>query len=249
MMRSILLILVVLFTVSSCKIKNIKADSEENQLLYTNTQKKGTPLKILFKKGKSHNYPSFAIWMEDTTGKYIETLYVTKSVGTGMFNYGETAQGKWHPSQKRYPASLPYWAHKRGIKASDGLYIPDSTSKVPDAITGATPRTNFELHTTISNSNYKKFKILLEINQTWDFNEYWTNNKFPDNEAYKKSCQPALIYETIVDLNKTIKEFTLHPVGHSHYAGENGDIYYDLSTITTALDIISELTVYLNNID
>ena len=46
---------------------------------------------------------------------------------------------------KRAPQTLPYWAHKRGIKATDGLYMPDHQNPVPDAYTGATPVTGFIL--------------------------------------------------------------------------------------------------------
>ena len=39
----------------------------------------------------------------------------------------------------------------------------------------------------------------MEINQNWDWNEYWTNDKYPDDENYKMSCQPALVYEAVID--------------------------------------------------
>ena len=84
---------------------------------------------------------------------------------------------------------------------------------------------------------------MLEINQTWDFNEYWTNNKFPDKEAYKRSCQPALVYSTKINLNNKQSVYILKPIGHSHYAGETGELFKNLSTITTALQIAQEITV------
>ncbi|MCK7540183.1 MAG: hypothetical protein MZV63_59435 [Marinilabiliales bacterium] len=48
-------------------------------------------------------------------------------------------------SCKRAPQTLPYWSHKRGIRASDGLYMPDPENPVADAYSGATPTTSFVL--------------------------------------------------------------------------------------------------------
>lgn len=28
------------------------------------------------------------------------------------------------------------------------------------------------------------YQVFLEVNQTWDWNEYWTNNKYPDDFDY-----------------------------------------------------------------
>jgi hypothetical protein len=85
-------------------------------------------------------------------GNYIETLYVTAYVAKGRFSFGELAPGKWksEPGDVRRPATLPYWAHKRNIKAPDGLYIPSPETAVPDALTSATPTGNFNLETATS---------------------------------------------------------------------------------------------------
>jgi hypothetical protein len=84
---------------------------------------------------------------------------------------------------------------------------------------------------------------LFEINQSWDWNEYWTNSKFPDDEQYKTSSQPALIYEAIIDLNSGNKEYEMQAIGHSHYSGKDGNLYTDLSTITTALEIVNKIII------
>lgn len=233
----------ILLSTYSCGVRTNNKNIEENILIYSNRKASGQELVLKFEKGEAHNYPSFVVWIEDLKGNYIETLYITKSVGTGIFNYGEPEKGKWIPSQKRYPASLPYWGHKRGVAASDGLYIPDSTSYLIDGITGATPQTNFDLYTRLTDPELKNFNLLFEVNQTWDFNEYWTNNKFPDNEAYKVSCQPSVIYSAQIDLNNRQKEYELKPIGHGHYAGETGELFVDLGTLTTALKIVGKLTL------
>ena len=84
-----------------------------------------------------------AIWVEDTSGKYIQDLYVAESIAKGVFRHGIGSEGKWKPGEIRRPAALPYWGHKRGIKADDGLYIPSAKNPLPDAYTGATPTESF----------------------------------------------------------------------------------------------------------
>jgi len=62
--------------------------------------------------------------------------------------------------------------------AENGLYMPTKNNPVPDAYTGATPSGNFKIRTRLDNPVSEPFRILFEINQSWDWNEYWTNNKF-----------------------------------------------------------------------
>ncbi|HDP68410.1 MAG TPA: hypothetical protein ENN20_07935 [Candidatus Marinimicrobia bacterium] len=83
----------------------------------------------------------------------------------------------------------------------------------------------------------------MEINQTWDSNHYWTNNKYPDDLEYFTSLQPALVYAVTIDLDSGISEYFLNPIGHSHYSGKNGLLYTDLTTFTTALQIAKKIIV------
>lgn len=225
----------------SCKSKKVQELPPEQ--FSTNINGEGPALEIRLEKGEEHNHPLLAIWVEDMDGNYIQTLYVTRSIATGIFGHGDDSRGVWEPGEIRRPATVPVWAHKRGVQANDGLYIPDHDTHVPDAYSGATPWGNFILNTRLDNAIDGKFRLRLEINQTWDWNEYWTNNKYPDNEEYKTSCQPALVYEAVVDPSVSGSEFEMKLIGHSHYAGENGEIYPDLSTFTTALDIVREIVV------
>ena len=87
------------------------------------------------------------------------------------------------------------------------------------------------------------FNVLFEINQTWDWNEYWTNNKYPGDEEYKTSCQPAVVYSATININSSQKEYLMEPIGHSHYSGKTGELFPDLSTLTTALEIAREIRV------
>lgn len=213
--------------------------------IVSNPDGQGVSLEIEFTKGIAHNHPSFAFWVEDTSGNYIQSLFVSKSIGTGVFNFGEKKDGRWEQGEVRRPASLPYWAHKRGIKADDGLYIPSPEKPVPDAYTGATPKNNFVINTKLDKKGPEVFNVLFEINQPWDWNKYWTNNKYPGNIDYESSAQPALVYKGTIDLTVKENTFTMQPVGHSHYAGLDGSLTTDLSTMTTALEIAESIVILL----
>lgn len=214
--------------------------------IYTNKDGNGPALLVEFTRGKAHNHPLLAIWVEDTSGKYIQTLYVAQSIATGIFKYGDASSGQWSKGEIRRPAALPYWAHKRGIKADDGLYIPSPENPVPDTYTGATPKFDFIVDSRMDEMALSEFYILLEINQPWDWNQYWTNSKFPDDYEYKTSAQPAVVYRALVSTVSDRKEFPLEVIGHSHYAGTDGNLYEDISTLTTALEIAEKIVVKVN---
>src|SRR5690606_32391837 len=110
-------IVVLLGCVSQRRIES------ESIVIQTSTENAVRELEIEFQKGKTFNHPSFAFWIEDLEGNYIQTLYVTGYVAKGRFGFGEIEPGKWkdEPGDARRPATLPYWAHKRNIKAPDGL--------------------------------------------------------------------------------------------------------------------------------
>ncbi len=244
-MKKILIISIAVLA-ASCSTGSLKKGKqlqEEQSVLITNADGKGPEITVDLMKGESFYYPLFAIWLEDENGGYIQTLYVSQAVATGVFKYGRQEGNKWITTSKRAPQTLPYWAHKRGVKASDGLYVPDAQTRVPDAYTGATPVTGFVLKSHADNPLPEKFRVMLEINQNWDWNEYWTNNKYPDDENYKWSCQPALVYEADIDSNTPQDSYLMKPIGHSHYSGKTGELFTDLSTLTTALTIADSIIV------
>jgi hypothetical protein len=211
--------------------------------LVSNASGAGVPLAVEFEKGKSFNHPTFVIWLEDTSGHFLQTLFVTKSYGSGTFTYGSVFEGHWAPGQVRRPAALPYWSHRAGARLGMPRYIPGADQPVPDALTGATPKGDFLLKTRGEKENPQQVKILLEINQTWDWNSYWTNNKYPGDNEYKTSCQPAVVYAAVIDLSKQGEMYTMLPVGRSSHNGADGNLYTDLETLTSALQIAEKITV------
>lgn len=225
----------------SCSL-NKKPDTAM-EIIKTRELEEGIPLIIDFHRGKTHHHPLMAIWIEDMEENYIQTLYVAKSIAKGIFEHGDISTGKWLPGEVRRPAALPYWSHKRNIQEEDGYYVPTAKTPMPDAVTGATPLKNFRLVTRANIQEGKKFRVLMEINQSFDWNEYWNNTKYPEDEQYKSSCQPSVIYAVTVNPEDMEMSFHLHPTGHGHYSGKNGKLNTDLSTLTTALEIVEKAVV------
>lgn len=223
--------------------KKKKKQQPETLAFQTNVEGAGLTLEVSLVKGPAHNHPMMAIWIEDTAGNYIQTLYVNQSVATSIYGHGDKSTGAWQPGVLRRPAALPYWGHRRGIQASDGLYIPDPDDPVADAYTGATPPGNFILNTRTDEPVEGKFNVLFEINQSWDWNDYWNNGRFPEDYEYRTSAQPSVVYLVTIDPSDDIGAYTLQPIGHSHYGGADGNLYTDISTLTTALEIINEVKV------
>jgi hypothetical protein len=243
-MKTIFSLITVVFLASCSSQKNIPGVVET---IKTTPEIINTNLQFDFTIGKYHNHPSFAIWVEDLDGNYIETLYVTQYFAKGIFGHGEAEKGKWknEPGEVRRPATLPYWSHKRNIKAKDGLYIPGSETAVPDALSGATPKGNFILETGSKVEANRKFKVFLEVNQAWDSNDYWNNSKFPDDFDYKTSLQPALVYEATIDPESMKTNYNLVAIGHSEPSGKSGQLFTDLLTLTTAKEIFSKILVQI----
>ena len=206
-------------------------------------QQAKTEITLQAEKGKHHNHPLYAVWLADSNGQYIQTLFVSESIGKGVFKRGSRRTGRWMPGEIERPASLPYWIHQRSIINEKRTLLPTSQAPVADAYTGATPKGSFTLRLQSDEPLQGKYRIYLEVNQSWDWNNYWTNNRYPGNKEYMTSSQPAVVYVAEIDSNKPGTSTPLTPIGHSHYAGESGELFTDLSTLTTALEILKMATV------
>jgi hypothetical protein len=236
------LLLMIFSLLPSCLVS--KQENEKPVMILTNTDGKGFQFELEFFKGKAHSYPLMAVWLEDIHGTYIQTLFVAQSVGKGEFNHADVSTGKWTSGPLQRPATLPYWAHKYNSKAQQPDVFPSVNRPVPDVYTGATPKHNFTLFSKSDLPINQPFRVLFEINQFFDFNDFWTNNKFPDDKDYLTSGQPAIIFASdAIYTDKLPLTFTLRPIGHSHHSGKDGGIYISLETISSAKQIVSEINV------
>ena len=236
-------LLFIWFLTSSGRDHTRYSHLQDPVILNTNLSANGINLEIEFTKGYAFLNPLFAFWYEDTLGNYIQTLYVARSVGIGFFQYGILENEEWIPAPLRKPASLPVWAHRRGIIAEDSLYMPTPENPVPDGVTGATPQTNFTLITKTNDPGQRYIKLFMEINQSYDWNDFYTLDIYPEDHNYKENSQPAIVYSVMIDLKKKNQVYKMRPIGHSQLLGKNGLIYRDMENITTALSIVREVRI------
>ena len=234
--------------------------SEQERISYLkvnmNPEGLGDTLQIDLRKGPYFQWPTFAFWLEDTSGRYIQTLYVTGKLAKNNFYVKVTSEnGKdvfvEEPETahlRERPEALPVWAHQYGARSHKGNSVPVGEQVVPDGYTGATLTDNFLLRTRADRKLPEKFVVKLEINHSFDWNEYYTQDRFPDDPVYSgngKVGQPSLVYAAQVDRSIGQKYFAMEIIGRGHHSGKDGLIYTDLSEITTARELVDRVIVEL----
>ena len=183
------------------------------------------------------NPPTFAIWVEDTSGNYLSTIFATYKIATESWlsNNGN-----------RRKESLPHWCYRRNVIYDDGLLLPTKKEPLPDGITGATPKKNKEIQVCLKDFS-NPIVIKAEFNHSIDFNDYFPKNAKEEDDNYSGgemgSGQPALIYADTIYPTQTIVNLKL--IGRSSSDGTDGNIYTDLEKITTAKNIVKNITVEL----
>ena len=235
-------------------LKELKPiDRQITETLYTNIQREGQKILVDIKAGPHYSgpganvlgvtltaTPQMAIWLEDKQGNYLETLYITKSASNGSY------LGPIFSSEEvRRPEALPHWAFSRGIQSDDGLMIPSRSEPIADAISGATPVASFGL-SSVMDQKYKEAVIKLEVNRPFDYNAYYHQNAFPNDNIYSgsgNSAQPSLIYSSIINLEDTTSYYFMTLLGRGHHSGKDGQIYSDLSGITSAKEMLNRIIV------
>ncbi len=207
-------------------------------------------------RGQHYWHPQMAIWIEDDEGNYIETLFVSKATAKGLFfggrskaNFKTFDENKNKMGDYRRVNALPVWSHQHGVTYTDGLYVPTNKDPLPDAITGATIVDNFKLKTSIKTMN--TFTLKVEINVAFDDNEYYSEFDFPEDVIFHNGTgqlgQPSIVFSADIDMQDGKAYYLMDLIGHGHHSGQNGTIYKDLTTLTTALKIIERIVVAVEN--
>ncbi len=188
--------------------------------------------------------PQFAIWVEDETGTYLSTLFVTRKAATQ--GWLATPGEKVPEGGIRRPESLPAWSHHRGIRYADGLFMPTRANPAVDAVSGATPMGGLVAAFPVT-PNHRKFRILAEFNQSLDFNDRYPLSAQPGDTGYSGgplgSGQPSMVYAVDIDLDSDARVYRFAPVGHGSADGRDGSIDPDLSGITSAREIVAGISV------
>ena len=177
-------------------------------------------------KSTGKNWYQMALWLEDEDGNYVETLYVTSSVGReGLGNgymkiFGITFQES--------PGSLPVWAHRRNVNYGDSYY-PPKKEPLPDAMTGATIKSS-EFMKSFSLSNdvvqmlgEQAWYCLLEINVSRD-------------------GVPSMVFRATVDSKEPGKTSFVF-VGYGEKEGRDGEFHDPVDLDLSRLEILQLATL------
>jgi hypothetical protein len=172
--------------------------------------------------------PQIAVWTEDENGKFIETLYITESEG----------KGKYFGAIRRKEA-LPVWRNKHNHnKKKEKL----------DGVAGASSQKSFQVVKTINNYP-EKFSLFLEVNKSFDYNNYFDKNLKSGEKGHNTgySGQPSLVYQVSFGKRENINSKNpvkiMEVIGHGSPTGKDGEINENISKLTTALQIIDEISV------
>jgi hypothetical protein len=107
-MKSVLIVILTVLVLTGAAAQQTAAQSAATlELTFTFTRQSGAASN------------QFAAWIEDTEGKYIKTLYVTRWTANGGYS--------------RRPSSIPVWVRKSELSKMAKAQI--------DAVSGATPQT------------------------------------------------------------------------------------------------------------
>ena len=161
----------------------------------------------LGRKSVGNDWYQMAIWIEDTAGHYVDTLYVTEAVGKE--GLGNAYIGFLGFTVRAVPGSLPVWAHARNVLYGKSYY-PPKTDPLPDGMTGATVKAGhflkaFTLPNDLS-SRLKDGKVVcrMELNVARDH-------------------VPSMVFEARIDAeDEGLGQFRL--VGYGDENGSNGNI-------------------------
>lgn len=137
----------------------------------------------------SKRAPQIAVWVEDSDGTYIDTLFVTK----------KASGNKWIGSPKDgRPESLPDWYRAKGQNPAEKI----SKDEV-DATTSATPKKGIVISKDLELEKGKTYVFKCQANQSFDYNDYYTKkNSGVDG-------QPAVLYTGEIIPDGTEKEIKL----------------------------------------
>lgn len=233
---SLLTIFLVLYACSSCRDELVEYQQNDIKVEIEAGNEWEHDFS-LFLGIKKKNSPQIAIWVEDMEGNYLSTIYVTDRIAT---------QSWMAAGGNRRKEALPHWCYSRGVQYGDGLYLPTKKEPLTDGISGATPTGSFDVKITPLRE-LEQFVVKVELNHSTDFNDFYPKSAAEGDVNYSGgkmgSGQPALVYAATVDLSSGQETFQAELMGHSSPDGTDGNIRTDLSGLTSALNIVKQITV------
>ena len=233
-------------------IRFVIDSKKSTAVIETNRSLNGAHIKIAYDSGNYYNDPSvkgtpmMAIWLEDASGNYLQSIYVSATPATNIMRYTDNWVAR--------PQGLPVWMHKAGKKTlhnGQTIFLAKPANKIPediDAVSGATQKRSYVMKSRADEKKCMKpdVSIFLEINQSFDDGWYFNekNNQheepisgnFRDDSFFKGTGvgEPSIVYRAKVDLRKHRtyqlngeSEDEIRLIGYGHFAGRTGIIYDD----------------------
>jgi hypothetical protein len=238
--------------------KTAAIEEGKYQTITTHSERLGQAIQIDLRAGKNYqsepqplflglsyrSTPQAVFWLEDMEGNYLDTLYVTKKITHAGFRLSDDIFSK---EIIRRPEALPYWAHKRGRNYGNGQLMPGSDNTDLDGVTAATPQGHYDIES-VAAVDQSQFRVLMEINRSYDFNDFYHKERFPNDPVYSgsgSSGQPSVIYQVEIDSLDGRQVYIMKAIGHGHHSGANGTLYRDMSGIDSALQLVDRVIVSL----
>lgn len=240
--RYALLLVVMSVLYTSCSVGDFK--QQDDTVIETQRQSTGKSITIALRRGDHWFHiqriavfnvpitPQCAIWVEDTAGNHLQTLYVTQ-----RFARQEWQMAKYDDTSCIRTMCLPYWFNKY---LKSGHPVPTKAQPLPDAVTAATPTGSFTLHSRL-NQDTGRVVLLVELNKSFDYNTTFTKHR----KKSKFNGQPPVVYAGTVDLSRSRDEIELQIIGRSGETGDDAKLYHDVQTLTSSLQMVKRVTVVL----
>lgn len=181
-----------------------------------------------------HTTPQIAVWLEDSSGRFVQTLKVTY----------KTAKAKYVGHRGGREESLPVWAFARGEIDTRGRRAPSHKTALPDAVTGASKKEDFAWKLSLDSSAISRGMMLcVEVNNSMDFNHFYKEKLDESSLGYNKGVngQPSLVFKAPLSNNRVSCEL----VGYGHPAGKDGEIRPVDRSLSSALSLIKTITVVM----
>lgn len=176
--------------------------------------------------------PQIAVWVESTEGAFVQTLMVTR----------KSAKGAYAGHRGGREESLPVWCFARNKVDKKGRYAPTRKNPLPDAVTGASEKSDFSWSVEIAEQFFNgDYRLCVEVNNSMDFNSHY-GERVPKESVYYNNGvngQPSLVFKGDLGDNETACRL----VGYGDPAGSDGELSPIDSTLTSALQIIKNITV------
>jgi len=173
---------------------------------------------LTFTYGKELKYaPTYAIWVEDEEG-HRATLFVTNKI----------ARSNWGADRA---SVLPIWS---GIREQN-----------VDAVSEATQSNKAKLQCNLPKDfSDKKLTLFLEVNASFDYNEYYREGLKRGEEGYNDvNGQPSMLYRAELDPRTVRGQAPVTLVGAGEVMGTDHTVYDDLSHVSTAKEILLDVVV------